>query len=194
MSNAIIMQPVNVAAYGSQVGTVAGVPSNAGNDYFGVTWSGIVNVSGNADIWVDLGSDQVIDTIAILGIRDVTGGAPLFQLGVSTAAQGLAGVGTYYSPTYPLYAGANALASGRQAMLWTAPAAGGPPASRYWQVVAQSLGAGFRISRIILGRRIALARNFSFGAPIGVRSFGSVGFSNRGALLRRKAPSSARWG
>lgn len=187
MSNAIIMQPVLPAAYGSQLGTLAGVPSNAGNDFFGVTWSG-QPVGGNSDIWVDLGSNQLIDTIAILGIRDVTGGAPQFQIGASTAAQGLAGVGTWYSTVHPLFAGSNALTNGRQAMLWTAPAAAGPPASRHWQIVAQGVGAGFRISRIVLGRRIALARNFSFGAGFGVRSFGSVNFSNRAALIRRRAP------
>lgn len=187
MSNAIIMQPLPMASYASVRGTAAGVLANVGNDYAGLTWSGIVDGSNNADIRIDLGADTVIDTIALFGLAGITGGGALIQIYANTAAQG-PGAGGGWAQNFSPFAGANALPNGKQAGIWTAPTVGGPPASRYWTLTGLGVGSAFTIGRIAMGRRIALARNFAFGGSFGVRDFGRLDFSNRAVMIRRRGP------
>jgi hypothetical protein len=186
MSNAIIMRPLVPTGYATVRGTAAGALVNVGNDYAGLTWSGTVS-AGNADIRVDMGADVTIDTIALFGIAGITGGSPLIQIYVNTAAQG-PGAGGGWAANISPFAGANALPNGKQAALWLAPTVGGPPASRYWTFTGLDVGAAFTIGRIALGRRIALARNFAFGGAFGVRDFGRLDFSNRAVMIRRRGP------
>jgi hypothetical protein len=79
------------------------------------------------------------------------------------------------------------LTGGSGASLWSAPADGRPAAVRYIQLVFGNLGgAAVQLARAAVGKRIQLARNFSFGGAFGVRDLGSLDFSPRGVLLRRR--------
>jgi hypothetical protein len=47
-----------------------------------------------------------------------------------------------------------------------------------------SPAGSIQVSRVVAGQRIALERNFGFGAAFGVRDLGSVDFGRRGVLQR----------
>jgi hypothetical protein len=46
--------------------------------------------------------------------------------------------------------------------------------------------AAIEVGRVCIGQRITLGRNFTYGAVKSIRPLGSVGFSTRGVLLRRR--------
>jgi hypothetical protein len=187
MSNAILMFERGVVGFSGYSGTIAGSIANLANDYAGIVWSSDVSL-GYASIVLDMGSDVLINTIALFGITGVTGAAPLVQIQANTEAQGSFGAPFWLSTPEPLFAGSEVLQNGKQAALWIAPSVSPPPVARYWHIIASGVGAGFTAARIVVGARLALQRNFSFGNAIGSRSFGRMEFNNRGVPLRRDGP------
>jgi len=188
MSNALIMRPLPISGVTIDTLTAAGVIAHVGQepgaDYMGLFWRG----QGTAvRFFVDLGSDQIIDTIAMLCVAGADSATWSMQYNTNangtnwTTPSGTASFGA-------VNAGANALANGRQAALWCGDAAA-PITARYLRIIISGATTdSFQLSRIVIGRRWVPARNFSFGAAFGVRSFGSVSYSDRANLLRRRGP------
>lgn len=60
--------------------------------------------------------------------------------------------------------------------------------ARYVRVdyIAASTGQAVRFARVAIGKRFVPERNWSYGASFGVRDLGSLDFSPRGVLLRRR--------
>lgn len=190
MSAAIVMLPMVPVATTAASGTAAGAASNTLKDYMGMFWQ---SPGTSAQIEYDMGADVVVDTMALLALAGA--GSGTLSILYATAAQGNAfgsvgnGVGQFNSlPVGPAYAGANALASGRQAALWIGnPAA--PITARWFRVNISGADSGLcRFSRFAIGRRLTLSRNYVFGAQFGIVDFGSTKFSNRGTIIRRRGP------
>ena len=191
MSNALIMAPMAPVAATAISGTAAGSAANCAlgeaADFFGMQWR---STGTTASIKLDMGANVAVDTLAILGAS----GAPsaTWSLYYATAAQGAAmsgGVGTGANQYQQIdlgsfYAGANALASGAQAGLWIGASA---VTARHFQINVASVSDGaFAVSRVAIGQRLRLERNFDYGAAFAVRDFSSVEYSNRAVLLRRQ--------
>lgn len=183
MANAWILAPLPGTVTASS--TAAGYqPSYVMNDYAGVIWKSAAGPS--ADLVIDLGSDIVCDSLLLFGCDGATAAATL-QVTAATAAQGAGFASTSYAgPAVALLAGSVMPVNGRGVGLWQAPAA--IPASRYWRLRLAGLAGGqAAIARVVLGKRIQLERNYSNGGSFGVRDLGSLDFSPRGVLLRRRA-------
>lgn len=193
MANAWLLKPLTISAVNSPTSTALGALANLANDYAGVIWRSATGSA--ATIEFDMGSNVTIDTIMLLGISGPPTGAQM-KIQAATSAQGNAfsgGVGTglnqyWESTTGNLYAGTIVPASGKRKALWSAPSVSGPPASRYWRIVASSLSTNYlQAARAVLGARYTPQRNFVFNGAFGVRDFGKSDFSNRAVLLRRRA-------
>lgn len=195
MANAWIIKPLAIAAATAST-TALGAALNVNNDYAGVIWQ---SANGDtANILLDLGADTALNTIMAFGVQ--CAGAATVQVAVATAAQGTgfsgtntsSGTGTnnFWGATQAVLAGSAIPVNGKYVMLWSAPSSAGPPAAvRYIKLSFSGLGAGaaVQLARVVAGQRIALTRNFAFGAGFGVRDLGSLDFSARGVLLRRRA-------
>lgn len=185
MSNVLIVKPEPIAG-ASASGTASGYqPDYVGNDYMGVVWKSVAG--STATLIVDLGANVGCDTALLLGCDGATAGMTL-KVEASTAAQGAG-----FSPagwtgaTLPFLAGSDMPADRRGIALWQAPDGAGPPASRYWRFTIGGLAGGkATVARVVLGKRIALERNFSFGAAFGVKDTGSIDWSRLGVMLRKR--------
>ncbi|WP_188064766.1 hypothetical protein [Sphingobium sp. KCTC 72723] len=186
MSNAIIVKPIALTAVTASSTAVGHDPAYVGNDHMGVTWQSAAG-GGSQTLLIDLGSDQAADAMLLLGCTGAQAGWTL-RVQAATAAQGPSFAGAFWdSGDGPFLAGSAMPVTGRGRSLWLAPASGGPPAARYWRVTIGGLsGAAAVVARVVIGRAIRLHRNFQFGAAFGVRDLGSVDFSVRGVLLRRR--------
>lgn len=190
MSTAWIVSPLPIISAAGASGTAAGQASHVAvgeaADKMGMFWRSPGTI---AQIQLDMGSDQMIDTVAMLAVYGAPAG--IFSIFYATAAQGNAfgSVGTGAGQFQVIsvgtaYAGENALVSGRQASLW----GGSAFTARYVTLNISNVASGeFQFSRAVIGRRLPIVRNFSFGAAFGVRDFSTVDFSTRGALLRRSS-------
>lgn len=185
MANALILEPLAltpaaVTASNTAAGFAAG---NVTRDDMGLVWRSSTGAATRV-LTIDLGADVPLDTIALFGLR---GALPGWQLTVAlaTAAQGPFGGAFWDGTAGDLLAGSAMPVSGLGKALWQAP--GGAPASaRYVRLTFSGLvTAAVEVSRVVIGKRLQLARNFQFGAAFGVRPLGSVDFSRRGALVRR---------
>ena len=187
MANAFLLKPLAPAATSLVGGTLtAGSVDNLFNDYAGVILSGNCNGSSNRLTFsFDLGADTSIDALMIFGVSLFpTNG--FLTINYATAAQGNF-TGSYGSDGTPVpYAGSVGMTSGKGVSFW-APAA--PVTARYIQIVYTAPAPGYVItlSRVVIGKRIQLARNYSNGVQLGVKDLGSLDFSARGALIRRRA-------
>ena len=179
MANAWIIPPAVFTATSAQ--TAVGAPSNMGLDYAGIVWRSTVTAAPS--VLFDLGADTVADTIALFGLAGVLGTAQ-FQVYGSTAAEGSA-ARARTTGALPLLAGSEIPVSGQGVALAALPV--GWPAIRFIEIVFALTGSSVQVSRAVIGKRIALERNFGFGATFGVRDLGSLDFSARGVLLRRRA-------
>lgn len=181
MSNAWIIKPLPLSAVQAS-GTAAGYSlGNVTNDYAGVVWQS--DGAAGPFIILDTGADNSLDTIALFGLA----GFPAAQqvtIRVATAAQGpgfgLAGFTTIL-PSTAVYAGSEMAVSGKGVGLHSIAA---PVVARYVLLTWSGLPGAIQISRVVIGKRIQLERNFSFGATFGVRDLGSLDFSRRGVLMR----------
>ncbi len=185
MANAWLLRPLpNVGAVTTIGSVVAGVGANVFNDFAGIVCELACDASNQAVIRFDLGADTAIDTLMLFGLDRLPGAATMV-VAYATAAQGNFTGASTAEAAVPAYAGTVMPAAGRCCGLWsrTTPATG-----RYWQVTFAPGSAGqfVRVARIVIGRRIVLERNFSFGAAFGVRDLGAVDFNARGILQRRR--------
>lgn len=179
MANAWIIPPVAFTA--ASPFTAVGDASNLALDYAGLIWRSTL-VSGPY-VRIDLGADMIVDTIAMFGLAGSLSTAT-FQIYGSTAAQGAA-ARARPSGAQPLLAGSAMPVSGLGTALFALPSTW--PAIRYIDIEFTGLASGYiSFSRLVIGQRIQLSRNFSYGAEFGVRDLGSLDFSARGVLLRRR--------
>lgn len=186
MSNAILVEPLPLAAVTASSTAAGHDPAYVGNDHMGVVWKSASGASSRSLV-IDLGADTAFDAIALFGMTGAQSGWTL-KVEAATAAQGSSFPGGSWSGTTdPLLAGSAMPTSKRGKALWRAPAVSPPPPSRYIRLTFGSLSsAAVTVARVVIGEAIQLDRNFQFGAAFGVRDLGSVDFSTRGVLLRRR--------
>lgn len=160
--------------------------ANIANDYAGVVWKSATG-SATQTITLDLGANASIDTILPFGC-EAADLATTINVDAATQAQGPGfGAGSFAGAVLPFLAGTTMPTIGRPIGWWQAPAAGGPPASRYWRITIGGLGGkAISVARLVIGKRLVLSRNFGFPVARGVRDFGSLDFSDRGVLMRRR--------
>lgn len=187
MSNAIIVEPLDMPAVTASATAPGHDPAYVGNIYMGVVWKSPEGAATRSLV-VDLGADVAFDTIALFGL---TGATPDWTLTVEAAAaaqgSGFPG-GSWTGAPVPLLAGEAMPTSGRGKALWLAPEVSPPPASRYIRLTFGDLSdAAVTVARVVVGARIQFHRNFQFGAAFGVRDLGSFEFSARGVPLPREA-------
>ena len=183
MANAWILAPLSPAAVTAAGSLLAGAALYPFNDYAGVVLQLACDAAGGtAAIVVDLGSDQPVDSVLAFGIEALPSWGTL-TVDLATAAQGQFG-GGFASSAGAAYAGSTPMSSGRGVSFWTADA---PVMARYVRLTFTAGGQSVRLARVVIGKRIQLGRNFGYGAAFGVRDLGSLDFSARGVLLRRRA-------
>lgn len=181
MANAIIVRPLPFAAV-TGAGTASGHdPAYVGNDFLGVVWK-TASGTGARALTIDMGADVQIDTIALFGLNAVDTG---WEVSAATEAQGSSFSSTVWTEFFGgLFAGSVMPVSGRGKALWVSNS-GLKPAARYYLIVFPNPGV-VTVGRVVIGQRIALQRNFAFGAAFGVRELGRVDFSRRGVMLRAR--------
>ena len=199
MSNAFLLRSLDfasVVANSTAPGTGA---ANVASDYAGVVWRS--GSGGSANIVIDLGGNAGFDTIMLFGADRSNLAATNVGVAIATEVQGPTfsgsnvdtgtGTGNYWRRTIALLAGANMPVNGKGVMLWLSPTVSGPPGGggRYIQLTFSGYGSGgfIQVARALIGTRIQPTRNFSYGAARGVQDLGSLEYSARGALLRRRA-------
>jgi hypothetical protein len=163
-----------------------GVASNLLNDYAGVIaqTACAVGSTNQAKIQIDLGADTSFDTILIFGVELFPTNGNLI-INYATAAQG-AFTGAFSTDTSgSAYAGSAAMTTGKGVSFWSLNA---PVTARYVQIVYEAgtgvTGKSVRASRVVIGKKVTLQRNFSYGGGPGVKDLGSMDFSRRGVLIR----------
>lgn len=183
MANAWILEPMVPSTITQQAGVPdpGFDPANVANDYAGVVWRSSSN--GLRSLVVDLGGDRAIDTVMVFGIQNLSTN-PTVNIYYKTAA-GVGGSWQSRVASAPLFAGGPSLGNGRYGVglydLQTGLTA------RYLLIEFVSGYEGpIQAARVIVGKRIQLERNFSYGASLGVRDLGSLDFSPRGVLQRRR--------
>jgi hypothetical protein len=186
MANAWLLKPLPIIGASSPtVGSALGDFMNVGNDYAGVVWQSANALYANGAIVLQLGlaGDQLIDTIMLFGVAGAPDTASVSISAVPVAGGNFEG-SVYNGPAQPLYAGSERGTSGLGVAVLTLPAA----KFHIVRLTFTGLSAAHfvRISRAVIGKRIQLERNFAVGGSFGVRDLGSVDFSARGVLLRRR--------
>lgn len=184
MANGFIMRPLDIEASYCSTAATGYRASFAADDRMGLVWR---STTGSATQWLvfDLGADTPLDTITIHGLTDALD-TWQWAVELATEAQGRF-TGSYWAGSATdLLAGAEMPVSGRGRGIWTAPD-GAPASARYVRLAFSALGtSAIEVGRVCIGSRITLGRNFTYGAVQSVRPLGSVGFSVRGNLLRRR--------
>lgn len=185
MANAILVRPLPFAAVTASTTAAGHDPNYIGNDFLGVVWKS--DAAEGQALYIDLGADTAFDTIALFGLTGATADW-VWSVAAATTAQGPSFSGTFWEgsvETLLAGVGANAPVSGRGKALWLAPTVSPPPASRYIRLGISGVGTKI-VGRAVVGQRVALQRNFAFGAAFGVRELGRVDFSRRGVMLRQR--------
>lgn len=177
-----MIKPLPIVAATASASAAGYSPLYVANDYAGVVWRS--NGGASAYLVLDLGADMAVDTVALFGLSGFTGASTLNIL-IATAAQGSGFAGGAYAT---FVAGAAALAGSvmpvndRGIGIFSTNS---PVTGRYLRI--ELPGGTIEIARAVIGKRIQLERNFSYGGAFGVRDLGSLDFSARGVLLRRRA-------
>ena len=199
MANAFILEP---RPFGVTTDSFAqaGFPfSNASNDYAGILWRSRSDAASPIVV-VDFGVEVPVDTVMLFGVwGNITSTEPGVRVALATTAQGPSfsgdyvldgtGEGNYWVDLNPVPLFAGAVTTARHGVsLWIAPTATRPATARYLYLNFIGLNDGneIHVGRLVAGQRIQLQRNFSTGGNFGVRDLGSVDFSARGVLLRRR--------
>ena len=184
MGKAYLLEPSDIEDVRSSTTATGYRASNVGDDRMGLVWR---SASGDASpvLTIDLGGDTALDTILLFGLAGAEA-AWQWTVDLATEAQG-SFTGAYWSDSAAdLLAGSEMPTSGLGKAMWHAPA-GAPASARYVRLTFSGLsGAQIEVARAAIGRRVQLERNFRYGAALGVRPLGSVDFSSRGVLLRRR--------
>lgn len=183
MAKALIFQPLPIVAAEASSTAPGHDAAYVGNDYMGVTWQS--QAVANPSLTLDFGDDLAVDIALLLGCSGA-GDAWTMATKAATAAQGQSFPGgSYADGPLSLLAGSAPLPSRRGTALWLPDNA--PASTRYLRfTIAQGGTTPVSLGRVAAGKRLALARNFSFGAAFGVRDLGGVDFSRRGVLLRQR--------
>lgn len=183
MANALIIEPLAMASITAS-NTASGHDAEyCANDFIGVVWQSSTGLS-SVTLTVDLGADVAFDTACLIGCVGAQSAWTL-QTEIATAAQGSGFTGAWTGSTETFLAGTVSPRNGRSKALWQAPS-GAPAIGRYVRFTIASLGSlPVTIGRIVIGQKIHMARNFSFGAAFGVNALGNVDFSINGVPLRR---------
>lgn len=184
MANALIVEP---AALGDVV--VSSCASGCSGRFLDRDEAGLVwrTTPGANTQWVIVAfdTDQPIDTVLLLGLAGAQSGWTM-TIDLATRAQGRFTGEFWSSGAVPLLAGSEMPVSGLGKALWRAPA-GAPGVAGFLRITIGNLeGAMFEASRLVVSKAIQLERNFKYGAALGVRPLGTVNWSTRGVLLRRK--------
>ena len=184
MANALLLEPAVPTAF--QVDTAASGYSAyfMARDEMGLVWKSVAGPDA-CTITVDFGADVAIDTVILFGLA---GALPAWTwtIELATAAQGRFTGSWWAGSAETLLAGDVMPTNGLGKALWRAPA-GAPAVARYMRITFGGLaGSAVEVSRLVAGQAIQLDRNFKFGAALGVRPLGSVNWSVRGVLLRRR--------
>lgn len=183
MANAWLLPPLPIIA-ATASSTATGDPAYLGNDFAGVIWKSPAVTS--VSIILDLGADLPVDTLMLFGVYAPTAATLAVKGATSAQGSGFAGGAFADGGQIPLFAGANRMASGAGVSLWSAPA-GWPAKVRYVQLgFGNATAASFQMARAVVGARIQLDRNFTFGASIGVKDLGSLDFARRGIMKRQR--------
>lgn len=169
MANAWILKPLPIASV-SASSAASGYPaSNVANDYMGVVWRSATGAASRT-LTVNFPSSVQFDTAMLLGCTGATSG---WTLAVD------AGGGTN-----AFLAGSAMPVSGRGRALWSLPSPVTAASATFTFGGLSSLAAS--CARVVIGKRIELARNFAFGAAFGVRELGGFDFSQRGVPYWRR--------
>jgi len=186
MANAFIVKPlVPVGTPAVGAGTlVAGAAANLFNDFAGLVCS-LTESGGVCSVSFDLGADTTVDTLLVFGVELIPSNAGLF-LYYSTAAAGPATGASPVDSSGSIYAGSVTPTNGKGVSYL---AMSTPITARYFNLAIIGPGTTnpWRASRIVIGKRIQLTRNFSMGGAHGVKDLGTLDFSARGVLQRRRA-------
>ena len=183
MANAILLEPKAMASITASATASGYDPGNVGLDPSGVVWNSGAG-SSTRSLTIDLGADTAVDTIVLTGLHDAQPGWT-WTIDLATAAQGAFSGAFWTSSSAALLAGEIMPESGLGRAFWQAEA-GAPAAARYVRINFAGLaGAAVQVSRVAIGAKIQLERNFQYGAAHGVRPMGAADFSTRGALLAR---------
>ena len=184
MANGFILRPETIEAAYCSTAATGYRASYTNDDRMGLVWR---STTGSATQWLvlDLGADTALDTITLHGLTDALD-TWQWAVELATEAQGRF-TGSYWAGSAAdLLAGATMPVSGRGRALWTAPN-DAPAAARYVRLAFSTLAdAAITVGRVCIGQRIVLGRNFTYGAVKSIRPLGSVAFSPRGVLLRRR--------
>lgn len=182
MANAWIIEPLPAVPAGSYGTVQIGPVGNMLNDHAGVVVQMATDFENRlAAVTLDMGADVAFDTVLIFGLAIIPGGSR-FRVDYATAAQGNFSGGHTNGPEVSAFAGDQA---SKLVTLWSVDA---PVVARYINLVylCSVPPVPVRFARVVVGRRIELERNFSFGAGFGVKDLGSLEFSRRGVLLRNR--------
>jgi hypothetical protein len=181
MANAWLLKPHPITSATASSVSI-GAASNVALDYAGVVWA---SGSGTSHaLLIDLGADRALDTVMLFGVVAPAGTTFIAQGATSAQGSGFASGGYPDTPSASIFAGSIRLTGGTGVTLATPT--GWPPV-RYVRFVFTLPTAGVvQASRAVIGSRILLERNFSFGAAFGVRDLGSFDFSRRGVPLRTR--------
>ena len=191
MANALLFRPrswASVTAGSTASGFSAGNLFHLPVPRMGRVWRSAGNATES--LIIDLGANQLVDTIALFGIgagNSAPGLGWQYQINLATQAQGGGfGAGAFWSSGWlPFVQGAVLPVSGRAKQLWLAPA-GAPTAARYVRLLFQNLGTSpLQIALVTIGQRFQPVRNYSYGAAFGVRDLGQTEFSPRGLPMPR---------
>lgn len=183
MTNAWIIKPIDLGTVTASNTATGYAVTNVENDHLGVVWKADSG-SSSRTLSLDLGADTAVDTALLLGCTGADADYD-WRVKAATAAQGDTFPGGSYSTgVIDMLAGANFPPSGRGIALWDDDLANVPALSRYLEILIDPPGtAEVTVGRLVLGQRIVLDRNFSFGRAHGVRDLGGSDFSKRGVWL-----------
>jgi hypothetical protein len=174
MGKAIIIEPLAGTITAPNGATAPTAASDLGNDWIGVQWTSTI-ASGSDAVDMDFGVATTFDTVAILSANFAA--ATWFL-----AAGATQGASTYDSGPNTFQAGFVVPTSVRtNALIRT----GSPVTFRWLRVWLTDLTSFFQAGRLVVGKAIAPAYNFSFGAAFGVRDLGGGDFSPQGVWLPR---------
>lgn len=179
MANAWLLRPLPAVVTATAGTLQLGAPENTLNDYAGVVYQAACSTGNSARTTYDLGGATDVDTVMVFGVGvlpvEGTLNARFYDAG--GASIGFASV--------PAYAGGTVNAAGLGISI---ASLGAPVAARTVRLdyVATGAGQAVRFARVVIGKRFVPERNFSYGASVGVRDLGSLDFSPRGVLLRRR--------
>jgi len=184
MANGFLLKPLDLELVTCSTAATSYRASNVNDDRMGLVWRSLASGSTQSLV-IDLGADTELDTITLHGLTDAEA-TWQWAVELATAAQGKF-TGSYWSGSAAdLLAGATMPVSNKGRAMWQAP--GGAPASaRYVRLAFSVLAdAAIEVGRVVIGQRVTLGRNFTYGAAMGIRPLGSTAFSARGVLLRRR--------